>query len=164
MSLLSLALSLVQLESLFISLSNKVPCIRIMHMWDDQHIWKVDEVHKKMYKISFPLKNNIINIKYNKSIHLLVLTLLVCVGWGLAYRTCQSYQHNHVVDKISSAPLMWTYWDTLKCNSDRCQTYFTCYLQAQKLAVKPCRWCVDCIYHMIDDICTYLRLLHLHRS
>lgn len=66
---LLLALNLVSRESLFVNLSNSVTFVRIRHLWDEQHIWEVGEVAKKIWKKISLLAKKLF-------IHLLILALL----------------------------------------------------------------------------------------
>lgn len=54
----SLASNLVWLESLFRSLSDDVPFVRVVRRLDERHKGDVGDVPRKMCQISFPLKNN----------------------------------------------------------------------------------------------------------
>lgn len=46
----SSAPNLLWLESLFVPLSNDIPFVRMMHLWDDQHLWEEREVPRRCAK------------------------------------------------------------------------------------------------------------------
>lgn len=56
---LSFALSLVSLESSFVELSNYITFVRIVHLWEEQHICKMGEILGKMCQISPPVYSSV---------------------------------------------------------------------------------------------------------
>lgn len=62
--ILSLELSLVTDESLFVSLSSDVPFVWIIHVLVDQHTGEAGEVPGKWGQISLPLTNSLFTCWY----------------------------------------------------------------------------------------------------